>query len=131
MDQCGGRSGQIKRVHETGESIFSTKVSCLEAMDSSGRALSVFNSQPFGPHAKHVRNSRIPLFSVKACSLFGEDHYGILMLSLMPFFILLACSIYTLFLLKVWFAAVDAPIGYEDPRGFHYGMETLKIDSQR
>jgi hypothetical protein len=53
------------------------------------------------------------------------------MLSLMPLYIILACSIYAFFLLKVFFAALDAPIGYEDRKGFHYGMETVNLDSNR
>jgi hypothetical protein len=49
----------------------------------------------------------------------------------MPLYILLACLVYAFCLLKVLFAAIDAPIGYEDRKGFHYGMETLKIDAER
>ena len=50
------------------------------------------------------------------------------MLSLMPLYLFLACSAYAFCLLKVFIAAMDAPIGYEDPRGFHYGMETVSAD---
>jgi hypothetical protein len=53
------------------------------------------------------------------------------MLSPMPLYIILASTIYAFFLLKVLFAALDAPIGYEDRKGFHYGMETVNIDSIR
>ena len=53
------------------------------------------------------------------------------MFSLMPLYILLACLVYAFCLLKVFFAAMDAPIGYEDRKGFHYGMETAGLDDQR
>jgi len=52
------------------------------------------------------------------------------MLSLMPFYLHLACVVYAFCLLKVVFAAMDAPIGYEDRKGFHYGMETLDRGSR-
>ncbi|MEO6005398.1 MAG: hypothetical protein ABIZ04_16530 [Opitutus sp.] len=35
------------------------------------------------------------------------------------------CVVYTFCLLKVVLAAMDAPIGYEDLKGFHYGMEAV------
>jgi len=50
------------------------------------------------------------------------------MFSLMPLYIILALSIYAFFLLKMVFSAMEAPIGYEDRKGFHYGMETVKVD---
>ena len=50
------------------------------------------------------------------------------MLSLMPLYLFLSCAVYVFCLVKVFLAAMDAPIGYEDPRGFHYGMETVSAD---
>lgn len=70
----------------------------------------------------------IPL---KACSLFGERYYLNLMLSPMPLYLLLVCVIYAVCLLKVLLSAIEAPIGYEDRRGFHYGMETINVDQDR
>ena len=49
------------------------------------------------------------------------------MLSLMPFYFLSVCIVYVFCLLKVVFAALDAPIGYEDGKGFHYGMKTVTV----
>lgn len=43
----------------------------------------------------------------------------------MPLYLVLACALYAICLLKVLFAAMEAPIGYEDRKGFHYGMERL------
>jgi len=51
------------------------------------------------------------------------------MLSLMPIYLISILAIYAYCLLKVVFAAMDAPIGYEDPKGFHYGMETVRVES--
>jgi hypothetical protein len=51
------------------------------------------------------------------------------MLSPMPLYITLACVVYVFCLLKVVYAAIDAPIGYEDGRGFHYGIDTADLDS--
>lgn len=53
------------------------------------------------------------------------------MFSPMPLYILLACLVYAFCLLKVFFAAMEAPIGYEDRKGFHYGMESLSVDNKR
>jgi cobalamin biosynthesis protein CobD/CbiB len=50
------------------------------------------------------------------------------MLSPMPLYLLSVCAIYAFCLLKLVFAAMDAPIGYEDPKGFHYGLETARVD---
>jgi hypothetical protein len=50
------------------------------------------------------------------------------MLSLMLLYIILALSVYAFFFLKVLSAAMEAPIGYEDRKGFHYGMETVNLD---
>jgi hypothetical protein len=66
---------------------------------------------------------------LKARSLFRGNNYHDLMLSPMPLYLLFACLIYAFCLLKVLFAAMDAPIGYEDRKGFHYGMKTLRFDS--
>lgn len=52
------------------------------------------------------------------------------MLSLMPFYLLSVCILYAFCLLKVVFAALDAPIGYEDGKGFHYGMKTATVPSE-
>lgn len=79
---------------------------------------------------KPVRKVLIPGISDKASSLFGERYYHDLMFSPMPLYILLACSVYAFCLLKVFLAAMDAPIGYEDRKGFHYGMETVSLDTQ-
>ena len=48
----------------------------------------------------------------------------------MPIYLLLVCVVYAVCLLKVLLSAIDAPIGYEDPKGFHYGMETVSIDNE-
>ena len=69
-----------------------------------------------------------PSISRNVSSLFRVRYYLSLMLSPMPLYILLACSVYAVCLLKMLVAAIHAPIGYEDPKGFHYGMETLKPD---
>jgi len=68
--------------------------------------------------------------STKARSLFGKCYYLNLMLSLMPFYLLSVCILYAFCLLKVVFAALDAPIGYEDGKGFHYGMKTATVPSE-
>jgi hypothetical protein len=47
----------------------------------------------------------------------------------MPLYLLFACLIYAFCVLKVLLAALNAPIGYEDRKGFHYGMKTLTLDS--
>jgi hypothetical protein len=52
------------------------------------------------------------------------------MLSPMPLYLFFACSLYTLCLLKLLFAALNAPIGYEDRKGFHYGLEMAGFDSE-
>lgn len=66
----------------------------------------------------------------KARSLFRKCYYLNLMLSLMPFYLLSVCIVYAFCLLKVVFAALDAPIGYEDGKGFHYGMKTAAVVSE-
>ena len=53
------------------------------------------------------------------------------MFSPMPLYLLLALSVYAFCLLKVFFAAMDAPIGYEDRKGFHYGLESTTADAER
>lgn len=45
------------------------------------------------------------------------------MLSLMPLLMFFACVAYAFNLLGLVLAALDAPIGYEDKEGFHYGIE--------
>jgi len=42
----------------------------------------------------------------------------------MPVLALFLCSGYAFSVLKTIAAAFDAPIGYEDENGFHYGMPT-------
>jgi hypothetical protein len=49
------------------------------------------------------------------------------MLSLMPLIVVAACTAYAFALLKVVTAMIEAPIGFEDERGFHYG---IKVDDQ-
>ncbi|WP_158305435.1 hypothetical protein [Opitutus terrae] len=44
------------------------------------------------------------------------------MLSLMPLAPFFACAAYVLCMAKLVTAAYDAPIGYEDAEGFHYGI---------
>lgn len=46
------------------------------------------------------------------------------MLSLMPLALFLICVAYMISVLKMINAACEAPLGYEDRDGFHYGMET-------
>lgn len=48
------------------------------------------------------------------------------MLSLIPFITYAACTAYFFGVLNVMLAAWDAPIGYEDEEGFHYG---IKVDA--
>ena len=48
------------------------------------------------------------------------------MLFPMPLYLTcVCCVVYAVCLLKVVLAAMDAPIGYEDRKGFHYGMESV------
>lgn len=49
------------------------------------------------------------------------------MLSLMPLVVLAAFTAYVFAMLKVVTSMIDAPIGFEDERGFHYG---IKVDGQ-
>jgi hypothetical protein len=49
------------------------------------------------------------------------------MLSLIPLIVVAACTAYALAMLKVVTAMIEAPIGFEDERGFHYG---IKVDDQ-
>lgn len=44
------------------------------------------------------------------------------MLSLMPLLMFFFCTAYVFSLLKLMTAALEAPIGYEDEEGFHYGI---------
>ena len=85
----------------------------------------------FRAAAVFVRKMLIQRKSEKPSSLFSRIHYHDLMLSLMPLYLFLACSVYAFCLLKLFLAAMEAPIGYEDRRGFHYGMETVSSDSVR
>jgi hypothetical protein len=66
--------------------------------------------------------------SGKPSSHFGKHYYHYLMLSPMPLYLFLVCTVYTFCLLKVVLAAMDAPIGYEDRLGFHYGMKNVTFD---
>jgi hypothetical protein len=49
------------------------------------------------------------------------------MLSLMPLIAIAACTAYVFAGLKVVTAMIEAPIGFEDESGFHYG---IKVDEQ-
>lgn len=49
------------------------------------------------------------------------------MLSLMPLIVTAAGVAYALAMLKVVTAMIEAPIGFEDERGFHYG---INVDEQ-
>ena len=51
------------------------------------------------------------------------------MLSPMPLYLVPIVLVYSFCLLKVVRAAMDAPIGYEDPRGFHYGLRSVSVDA--
>lgn len=53
------------------------------------------------------------------------------MLSLMPLCLFSVCTGYVFCLLKVVTAALDAPIGFEDEEGFHYGLEPVAIRDSR
>ena len=44
------------------------------------------------------------------------------MLSLMPLITFFVCVGYTFSVLRMVLAALDAPIGFEDSEGFHYGL---------
>ena len=52
------------------------------------------------------------------------------MLSLMPLYLVSIGLVYAFCLLKVILAAMDAPIGYEDRGGFHYGLRTVSVDAK-
>ncbi len=49
------------------------------------------------------------------------------MLSLMPLLNGLLCVGYAWALMRTVAAALDAPIGYEDEDGFHYGIEPARV----
>ena len=71
----------------------------------------------------------VPIFG-NVSSLFRANYYDFLMFLPMPLYLIAAALIYGSCLLKVVLAAIDAPIGYEDRRGFHYGMETIEIEAE-
>ena len=81
--------------------------------------------------SKLVTKTLIDGNSEKPSSHFSQDHYHDLVLSPMPLYLLLACSVYTFCLVKLFLAAMEAPIGYEDRQGFHYGMKTVSSDAVR
>jgi len=99
---------------------------CFRIGGRSTAAISVNAANRF----RYCKNSANWLAFEKATSLFGEPHYRVLVLSLMPLYLGLVCVVYAFCLLKVFFAAVEAPIGYEDAKGFHYGMQSLSLDSK-
>ncbi len=49
------------------------------------------------------------------------------MLSPTSIFAILAVTVYAIGLLRTLTAALEAPIGYEDERGFHYGIELPQV----
>lgn len=55
-------------------------------------------------------------------SHFRKCYYGILMLSPMIIFVSCLLIVYVFSLLSTVTAAIEAPIGYEDADGFHYGL---------
>lgn len=61
------------------------------------------------------------------CSRFGKSHYGIFMVSLMPLFMVFVSIAYVFTLMKMVTAALDAPLGYEDEDGFHYGVQPVPV----
>ncbi len=48
------------------------------------------------------------------------------MLSLMPLFTFCLCVGYAFSVYYMIVAAADAPIGYEDAEGFHYGLQPVR-----
>jgi hypothetical protein len=52
------------------------------------------------------------------------------MLSLSSLFAISGAVVYAYGLLKMVNAALEAPIGYEDDSGFHYGIAADEIDGQ-
>lgn len=63
----------------------------------------------------------------KPGSQFGIFDYRDLMLSLMPLLNLVFCVVYAAALFRTVTAVIDAPIGYEDDEGFHYGLQPLRV----
>lgn len=49
------------------------------------------------------------------------------MVSPMPLLLVLLGAAYAFALLKTITAALDAPIGYEDENGFHYGIDLASV----
>lgn len=49
------------------------------------------------------------------------------MLSLMPLLSVILCVAYAATVVHMMSAALEAPIGYEDDEGFHYGMEPVRV----
>lgn len=51
------------------------------------------------------------------------------MLSLMPLINFLLCAAYAFAIVRTITAALEAPIGYEDEDGFHYGLSPVRVQS--
>jgi hypothetical protein len=49
------------------------------------------------------------------------------MLSLIPLLNIALCAGYAFAVYRTVTAALDAPIGYEDDAGFHYGLDPVHI----
>lgn len=69
-----------------------------------------------------------PFNCVKPSSLFGKSHYRKLMLSLMPLLAIGGVVAYVFATLKMLTAAIEAPIGYENDEGFHYGIAVSETE---
>lgn len=64
--------------------------------------------------------------NIRACRkpswLFGKCDYCKFMLSLIPYLTVSIAIAYVFAWMRMFTAAIEAPVGYEDEEGFHYGV---------